>query len=173
MWDDVWVTEQHVVRTRQDEQVLVAVVPNACDWERVVREGWYRIPVERASRRLGAAYLAFYHTAACPDLRWSIRYYAPTRRYRIVPRRALLPDEPDHPRADALYYRIELGPLVALPEPIPSARLRRVTFIRTTLPRLLQARELNDLWEREAPGDGLRRAMRLGESSASYICTAA
>ncbi|MHB1294747.1 MAG: hypothetical protein ACYC4R_07090 [Anaerolineae bacterium] len=173
MWEDVWPAAQSLARPSQDERVLVAVVPSAADWERIRREGWYRIPVAKAPSRLGAAYLAFYHTAACPALRWSIRFYAPTRRYRILPRRVLLPEEPDHPRADAFYYRVELGPLEALPEPIPSSRLRRITFIHTTLPRLLQAREVSDLWEREASGDALRRVMRLGESPAPYACAAA
>jgi len=42
---------------------------------------------------------------------------------------------------------IEIGPLQPLPQPIPSRRLRRITFIPTTLERLLHAQEINDLWE--------------------------
>ncbi len=73
-------------------------------------------------------------------------YYAPVRRVRRVRRRDLLPDEPDHPRAHDEYYKFELGPLARLPRPIPSRRLRRITFIPTTLERLLAAQEINDLW---------------------------
>lgn len=143
-----------------DERVLVAVVPDPRDWERLRAEGWYRIPLSRAPQRIGAQYLAFYHTARFTDLRWTITYYAPIIRYRLLPRRELLPDEPDHPRADALYYKVELGPLEALPHPIVSEKLRRVTFIMTTLSRLLRAREINDLWERETARDKLYRALQ-------------
>ena len=32
----------------------------------------------------------------------------------MVRRRDLLPDEPDHPRADQAYYKLQLGPLERL-----------------------------------------------------------
>ncbi len=152
-----------------DERVLVAVVNRPKDWELIRTAHWYRLPVERAPRRLGAAYLAFYHTQACGPLRWSIRYYAPIRSYRLARRRDLLPDEPDHPRADQLYYRIELGPLESLPRPIPSRKLRRITFIPTTLARLLAAREINDLWLREPRRAALERAWREEEDAEERI----
>jgi hypothetical protein len=132
-----------------DERVLVAVMNAPRDWERVCVEHWYRIPVARAPKRLGAEYLAFYHTRRFPALRWTITYYAPIQRFHLAQRRELLPDEPDHPRANALYYKLELGELMPVPHPIPSDRLRRVSFIMTTLPRLLGASEVNDLWEKE------------------------
>lgn len=149
--------------TDDQERVLVAVVPSMRDWELARDEHWYRIPVSRAPRRVGAEYLAFYHTSAFGELRWCIAYYAPVRQYRLARRHELFPDEPDHPRADELYYRIEIGPLVALPKPIPSVRLRRITFIATTLPRLLAASEVNDLWSRETARDRLWRALRARE----------
>ena len=127
--------------------VLVAVVNNPRDLEIARSEGWYRVPVGRAPRRLGADYLAFYQTGAFgEDERWRVSVYAPVRRVRRVRRRDLLPAEPDHPRADDEYYKFELGHLARLPRPIPSRRLRRITFIPTTLERLLAAQEINDLW---------------------------
>ena len=149
-----------------DDQVLVAVVPSLADWERIQSEHWYRIPVTRAPRRLAVQYLAFYHTARFPELRWQIHYYAPVLRYNVASRRELLPEEPDHPRADTLYYRIDLGPLVALPHPIPSLKLRRITFISTTLDRLLGAREVAELWPRETARDRLWRALQTREIDA-------
>jgi hypothetical protein len=104
------------------------------------------VPVESAPARVGADYLAFYQTGVFGEERWAVNYYAPIRRYRIVSRRSLLPGEQDHHRADELYYKIEIGPLLRLPGPIPSRRLRRITFIPTTLERLLGAEEINDLW---------------------------
>lgn len=163
MWDVIEPTEGVDGPSLYDGRVLVAVVPSARDWERIRREGWYRIPLARAPRRLGAEYLAFYHTKGGGDLRWTISYYAAVRGFRLARRRELVPDEPDHPRADDLYYRVDLGPVEPLPRPIPSRKLRRVTFIATTLGRLLSASEINDLWEREAARDRLWRALQARE----------
>lgn len=127
-------------------RVLVVVLNSLRDLEVAREEGWYRIPLKRAPTRVGADYLAFYQTGVFGEERWAVNYYAPVRRYRIVCRGILLPEEPDHPRADDLYYRIEIGPLRRLPRAIRSRRLRRITFIPTTLERLLGAEEINDLW---------------------------
>lgn len=129
---------------------LVVLVNNPADWRRVQEERWYRIPLQRAPRLAGAAFLAFYHTGAFEEERWSIRWYAPVRSVQILPRHVLIPDEPAHPRAQELYFRYELGPLVELPVPIPSRRLRRVTFIPTTLERLLSARDVSQLWIKQS-----------------------
>lgn len=129
-----------------DQRVLVVVMNNTRDMALVREQGWYRIPVKRAPAQIAADLLAFYQTSAFGEEKWSIRYYAPVRGYRLATRRQLLPDEPEHPRAQDLYYRVELGPLQTLPRPIVSAHLRRVTFIPTTLLRLLDAREINELW---------------------------
>jgi hypothetical protein len=163
MWDVIEPTERTDGPSLYDGRVLVAVVPTSRDWERIRQEGWYRIPLSRAPRRLGAEYLAFYHTKSGGALRWTISHYAMVRGFRLARRRELVPDEPDHPHADDLYYRVELGPLESLPHPIPSRKLRRVTFIATTLGRLLSAGEINELWEREAARDRLWRALQARE----------
>ncbi|MGC8837795.1 MAG: hypothetical protein ACP5UM_05190 [Anaerolineae bacterium] len=126
--------------------VLVVVLTRPKDLRIAREEGWYRIPVRHAPRRLAAEYLAFYLTGAFGEERWTVRYYAPVRRYHLATRAELLPDEADHPRAQDLYYKVEIGPLQELPHPIPSRRLRRITFIMTDLERLFTAREINDLW---------------------------
>lgn len=126
--------------------VLVVVMNNLRDMEIARRERWYRIPVKRAPSRLGAEYLAFYQTKVFGPEGLAINYYAPVKAYRLARREELLPEEPDHPRAKEWYYKIEIGPLEKLPRPIPSRRLRRITFIPTTLGRLLRAQEINDLW---------------------------
>lgn len=130
----------------EDPRVLVAVINNLDDLQIARDQGWYRIPLDRVPSRVGADYLAFYQTKVFGEERWAINYYAPIRRFRVVSRQALLPEESDHPRANDLYYKIEIGPLQRLPHSIPSHRLRRVTFIPTTLERLLRADEINDLW---------------------------
>jgi len=130
----------------QDAPVLVAVINNLRDFEIARDQGWYRIPVNRAPRRLGADYLAFYQTKVFGVEGWAVNYYAPVLRVRLARRRDLLPAEAGHPRAADEYYKIEIGPLQRLPRSIPSRRLRRITFIHTTLQRLLSAEEINDLW---------------------------
>ncbi|MBU0493224.1 MAG: endonuclease domain-containing protein [Chloroflexi bacterium] len=161
--------------------VLVVVMNNQRDMDLVRTANWYRIPVRRAPQRLGADYLAFYQTGAFgEDERWQVRYYAPVRRVRRMRRRDLLPDEPDHPRAADEYYQFALGPLARLPRPIPSRRLRRITFIPTTLERLLAAREINDLWlgseaeerlwaEFQAQGLPVERRAPLREDDEDYL----
>ena len=108
-----------------------------------------------APRRIGADYLAFYQTGAFKgqEEAQTVTYYASTRRYQLVTRRELLPAEADHPRAGDYYFRIDLGPLQRLTRPIPAVSLRRITFIPTTLDRLLSAPDVRDLFYHEDPFD--------------------
>jgi very-short-patch-repair endonuclease len=147
---------------RQDlsAQVLVAVLNNLRDFEIARQQGWYRIPVKRAPRRVAADYLAFYQTKAFGDEAWAVNYYAPVRHFRVTTRADLLPDEAGHARARDSYYKVEIGPLERLARPIPSRRLRRITFIPTTLGHLLAAQEINDLWWRDDPQERLWAALR-------------
>ena len=142
--------------------VLVAVINNAEDWRRAAQEGWYRIPQQRAPRRIGADYLAFYMTSGCGegDTAHTVTYFAPVRRYQLLQRRDLLPQESDHPRANEYYYRIEIGPLERLAHPVPAARYRRLTFIHTTLDRLLAAGDVVDLFRQDDPFEQLWGALR-------------
>jgi hypothetical protein len=129
-----------------EARVLVAVITRPRDLAAARAEGWYRIPLRRAPRSLAAEYLAFYQTAAFGAERWALRYLAEVRAVAIAARAALLPDEPRHPRAAERYYRFALGPLRTLPTPLPSRRLRRITFIPTTYGQLLRARDIAELW---------------------------
>lgn len=147
------------------ERVLVAVMNTPRDLHIARDQHWYRIPVQRAPRKVGADYLAFYMTGAfSPAERHRVSLYAPIRAYHLATRIELLPQEPDHPRAKEHYFKVEIGPLQCLPRPIPSTRLRRITFISTTLERLLSAQEINDLWDRDRRQDALWAA--LGDENA-------
>jgi hypothetical protein len=148
------------IELSSSQRVLVAVMNDRRDFENARDEGWYRIPLKRAPRRVGADYLAFYQTKAFDNEKWAVNYYASTRRYRLVTRAELLPEEADHPRAAEQYYKVEIGPLQRLSRPIPSKRLRRITFIPTTLERLLKAEEINDLWDRGSREDRLWEAFK-------------
>jgi hypothetical protein len=129
-----------------DAPALVVLVNNLVDWRHIVENRWYRIPVKHAPKPVAAAYLAFYQSRLFGDDAFQIRFIAPVLRYQRLPRKVILPDQAEHPNASELYYRIEIGPLEALERPVPSRRLRRITFIPTTLRRLREADEINDLW---------------------------
>ncbi|MBO9360933.1 MAG: hypothetical protein J7452_01890 [Thermoflexus sp.] len=129
-----------------EAMVLVAVVRSPRDWRWIQAHQAYRIPVRYAPPLTPMVdFLAFYHTAAFEAERWSVRHYAPVRGHELVRRRDVLPEEPDHPRADELYYLLQLGPLCSLPRPLFSQRWRRFTFLLTTGERLRTARDLSEL----------------------------
>jgi hypothetical protein len=135
------------------DRVLVAVMNRRRDFAIARDEGWYRIPVQRAPESTtDAAVLAFYFTRAFGEEKWSIRWYASVRGHELVTRLQLLPDEADHPRAQKRYYRLQLGPLVKLEQPILSLRWRRITFIETSWDRFAAAEEINDLYASGADG---------------------
>ena len=144
-WGDGWPGNDEA-----DSAVLVAVVNNVEDLRRAREEHWYRIPLRHAPRPLAARYVAFYLTAALGPERWHVRYLAEVRRYELRRRVELIPSEPFHPRSQELYVCLRLGPLEELPRPIPARRLRRVTFINTTLSRLLAAEDVRELFGRAA-----------------------
>lgn len=135
------------------DKVLVAIMNNRLDFDIARDESWYRVPVDYAPPGiLEAVVLAFYFTRVFGEDKWSIRWYAPVRGYELARRRDLFPDQREHPRADKLYYKMQLGPLMQLERPIPSLRWRRITFIETTWDRFLAAEEVNDLYASGADG---------------------
>lgn len=125
--------------------ILVVVINNPRDMEIARLLGWYRIPLRSAPKVIAVDYLAFYQTAAFGDEKWRIQYVAAVRGHELTTRAELLQDERDHPRAQQEYFKIQIGPLVSLPEPIPAADWRRITFLYTTGEYLLRAKTVNDL----------------------------
>ena len=125
--------------------ILVAVTNNPRDLEIARLLGWYRIPLRSAPKVVAVDYLAFYQTAAYGEGRWRIETIAPVKGHELTTRAELLRDEPDHPRAHHEYYKIQIGPLIPLPQPILAEGWRRVTFFYTTGEYLLAARTLQEL----------------------------
>ena len=141
--------------------VLVAIINNLRDFAIARDEHWYRIPLRHApTRAINAPVLAFYQTKVFGDEAWAINYWAEARRWDIVKRVDLLPQEASHPRAQEEYYRIELGKLKRLPRPIVSKKWRRITFIITTWERLMRAREVKELLHGDIWEERLYRALR-------------
>lgn len=134
-----------------EDRVLVTVMTSRRDFAIARDEGWYRIPKKRAPKGIHAEYLAFYFGRAFRDQKWAIHCYGRKLGHEMVRRRDLPLDEPDHPRANELYYKIQLGPLQQLERPIVSLRWRRVSFIHTTWDRFRDAAEINDLFVAGSP----------------------
>ena len=134
-----------------EDRVLVAYVPRPSDFDLVRREGWYRIPQRSAPKGLHAEVIAFYFGAAFGDEKYAIHYYARNAGHELARRRDLLPDEAGHPRANDIYYKVQLGPLQRLAQPIVSLRWRRLTFVHTTWDRFQDATEINDLFIEGGP----------------------
>ncbi len=128
-----------------DDLILVAVMNDPRDLEIARLLGWYRIPVQTAPKTVRVDWIAFYLTSAFGDLKWSIQHVAPVLGHELVTRRELLREERDHPRANEPYFKIQLGPMSQLSQPIRSARWRRFTFLYTTGERFLTATEMKQL----------------------------
>lgn len=125
--------------------ILVAVMNNPRDLEIARLLGWYRIPLRSAPKVVAVDFLAFYQTAAFDKKKWQIEYLAPVRGHELTTRAELLIEEPDHPHAQQEYYKIQIGSLVPLEQPIPAGKWRRITFFYTTGEYLRQARTVTDL----------------------------
>lgn len=125
--------------------ILVAVITDPRDLEIARVLGWYRIPLRSAPKVIAVDYIAFYQTAAFAEDKWRIQYIAPVKGHELTTRAELLRDQADHPHAAHEYYKVQLGPLETLAEPIVAEKWRRVTFFYTTGEYFLQARTLNDL----------------------------
>jgi hypothetical protein len=125
---------------------LVAILPEIRDLEIARMLGWYRIPLRSAPKLIETDFIAFYQTSAFGEgHRWQVEYAAQVRGHELTTRGQLFKDQPDHPRKDEEYFKISLGPLFPLPNPIPAGEWKRVTFLYTTGDRTRDS-ERDILW---------------------------
>jgi hypothetical protein len=126
--------------------VMVAVIPSPRDLDIARLLGWYRIPLKSAPKIIAVDYLAFYQTSNFPkDQQAQIHWLAPILGHELTTRAELMQDQSNHPRAREEYFKIQLGPLLELNNPIPARNWKRVTFFYTTGQRIKAAESLNDL----------------------------
>src|SRR3972149_2640444 len=125
--------------------ILVCLLPTPRDLEIARLLGWYRIPLRTAPKVVAVDYLAFYQPSAFGERGGQIEFIAPVKGHELTTRGELLKDEADHPRTKEEYYKIQLGGLEKLKEPIHSDKWKRLTFLYTTGEYLLNAKLLNDL----------------------------
>jgi hypothetical protein len=140
--------------------ILVALIPKPKDLEIVRVLGWYRIPLRTAPKVISVDYIAFYQPASFGDQKWCIEKIAQVRGHELVTRADLIRDEPDHPKANDDYFKIQLGQLLELPEPIRADNWKRITFLYTTGQYLLSARTIGDLVVRSEERSLLWKSLR-------------
>jgi hypothetical protein len=129
-----------------DDRVLVGVIRRQRDLRLAREEGWYRIPVAHWPRDVDTEVMAFFLSRAFGPLNGGIRCYAEMRGLELVYRRDLLPAESAHPRADEVYYRVALGPLIDKQPPVLNPGRRRFAFITCTWARFEAARTIQQLY---------------------------
>ncbi|MBQ6517852.1 MAG: hypothetical protein IJI14_03975 [Anaerolineaceae bacterium] len=145
------------MRLSDDALVLVAIMPNPRDMDIARLLGWYRIPLKSAPKILHPDAIAFYQTAAFSKGHKSqIECFAEVSGVELTTRAELFRDEPDHPRANEEYFKIQLRGVESLPHPILADEWKRFTFFYTTGSRIMtaesirglamNARERGDVW---------------------------
>ena len=125
--------------------ILVALLPTPRDLEIARLLGWYRIPLRTAPKVVAVDYMAFYQPSAFGERSGQIEFIAEVRGHELTTRGELLKDEADHPRAKEEYYKIQLGGLEKLREPIKTDKWKRITFLYSTGEYLINAKLMNDL----------------------------
>ncbi len=132
-------------------EVLVAILRSHLDFAIAREQNWYRIPVDSAQRllkdRWQPDWLAFYQTKAFGGEAYAINYRCKVKDIQTARRCDLFPNEPMDERSVRLYHKINFEQLAPLPSPIRSQRLRRIVFIPTTMAKLRDATEINDLFD--------------------------
>ena len=125
--------------------ILVCLLPTPRDLEIARLLGWYRIPLRSAPKVVAVDYLAFYQPASFGERGGQIEFIAEVRGHELTTRGELLKDEAEHPRAKEEYFKVQIGALENLKEPVKTDKWKRLTFLYSTGEYLLNARTLNDL----------------------------
>ena len=126
--------------------MLIAILNKPADFAILRDDLWYRIPIASAPKPWPPEWLAFYQTKIFSNAAFAVRYYGHISKIKTVIRREIFPQEIHNPKSDRKYYQIFIDRLQELPKPILSRRRRRIVFIPSTLHKLTNAVEINDLY---------------------------
>ena len=149
----------------KESLILVGILPELRDLEIARLLGWYRIPLKSAPKVVDVDYVAFYQTSAFgEEHRWKIEYFCPVHGHELVTRAELFRDEIDHPRAKEEYFKISLGPVEQLAQPITAGGWKRVTLGEL----LNKANTINDLVVRSEERQVLWQNLRERLNSKDY-----
>ena len=130
---------------KSTDLILVCLLPTPRDLEIARLLGWYRIPLRTAPKVVAVDYLAFYQPSAFAERGGQIEFVAQVKGHELTTRGELLRDEADHARAKEEYFKIQIGGLEKLSQPISADKWKRLTFLYSTGEYLLNAKTLNDL----------------------------
>ena len=157
-----WNRQQQIETIPPDHAlILTAIIPSARDLEIARVLGWYRIPFSFAPKIVQVDYIAFYQPVVFgKGHAHCIETFAHVRGVELTTRREIIQNEPNHPRADEEYYKIQLGPLSQLENPIRADKWKRITFLYTTGSRFSTAKTINDLVVRSDERKILWRSLR-------------
>lgn len=147
-------------------QLLVAIMNNLEDFRLARDNHWYRVPVSSQRKwlvhRWPPAWIAFYQTKLFGSERYSVRYFARVLRIRQQFGYELLPEyrDPRSEKGQRRYWQLMLDELRSRENPVFSRKLRRITFITTTLGKFLTAEEINDLFDDSPLENAMWTAMK-------------
>ncbi|MFN8374591.1 MAG: hypothetical protein U0694_17145 [Anaerolineae bacterium] len=130
-----------------EDRVLVGVINTKRDLAFARDEHWYRIPQRRMPNGIHVEYVAFFLSGGVfKEKSGGVHYFAPKRGVELAYRRQLVIQQPDHPRANDTYYKIQLDELREKNPPILNPTRRTVAFVYTTWDRFVHAQTLADLY---------------------------
>jgi hypothetical protein len=129
-----------------EDSVLVGVINRRRDLVYARDQHWYRIPQDRIPRGITAAYIAFFLSRSFGERNGAIHFFAENHGLELHYRRDLLPNEPDHPRAESTYYRVALGDVQPKLPPVVNNTKRTISFIYTTWDRFVHASTIAELY---------------------------
>jgi len=131
------------------------------DLSLLLLEGWYRIPVTTKLENLfKVKYLGFYQPHILGKYGGTISHYARIENIEIKKRIELFPNNTRHPKANDDYYKIHIKDINVLKNPLKCKRKRTNYFINTTLEKLLNADEFNNIFNESPLEDTLWNGMK-------------
>jgi len=133
------------MKPERNKQVLIGVVRRKKDLNLILKKQWYRIPLRRCPVQ-EFSYIAFYETSRLGKEGKAINYYAHLKTKSETKRIKLLPDEPEHPRAEEIYRVYYLRKIYRTPKRIENRSRRRISFGFTTKEKLLHSAEISQLF---------------------------
>ena len=144
------------------QPALIGIIPRKKLWETIQEEKWYHIPVGSAPHNISSIkYLAFYFPECFPkEYQEQIKYYAKVLKIDTKKRIQLFPKETEHENADKDYFKLYLGKIRELPEPIPNKKQRMIIHIPTSKQKLFTAKEVNDLWDTSPLEEKMYQALK-------------
>jgi len=126
--------------------VLIGVVRRKKDLGIILKKHYYRIPLRHCPIQK-FDYIAFYETSRLGEEGKAINYYARLKTKSEAKRVELLPDEPEHPRAEETYRVYHLGKIQRTQKRIENRSRRRISFGFTTWEKLLHSEEISQLFD--------------------------